>query len=269
MPNTGNYAHGKIYKLVTNHVDKVYIGSTCQKWLCCRMAGHRKQYDNWLNGNKDYTTSFELLRYDDCQIVLIENYPCNDKYELEARERYHIENNKCTNKRIPTRTPKEYYEQTIEQRQLYLEKNKDAIAQRDKLYREKNKDRITARKKEYYGEHRNKLTDCSKQWYSQNKEKAAERSKTYREENKEQIYSRQKQYRLENTSILKEKQRVYRLSHQEQIKMRKSQKVECDVCGACVTKNGLPPHKKTQKCQAHFKSQAEDTTTKTNTAQQI
>ena len=52
-------------------------------------------------------TSIEITRFDDWKIVLIENYPCNDTYELRARERYCIEQEpKCVNKMIPTRTNK-------------------------------------------------------------------------------------------------------------------------------------------------------------------
>jgi len=41
-------------------------------------------------------------------ITLVEKYRCETKDELHARERYYIENNKCVNKVIPTRTTKEY-----------------------------------------------------------------------------------------------------------------------------------------------------------------
>jgi hypothetical protein len=42
--------------------------------------------------------------------VLVENYPCNSKDELKARERYYIENNDCVNINVPTITTKEKIE---------------------------------------------------------------------------------------------------------------------------------------------------------------
>ena len=109
MPRLGDYSLSKIYKLVSNQTDDVYIGSTSQKILSKRFDGHRQHYKCWCEGkeNEHYMTSYEILKHGDAQIILIENYPCNDKYELEARERFQIENNKCVNETIPTRTHNE------------------------------------------------------------------------------------------------------------------------------------------------------------------
>jgi len=86
MTKTGDYSQGKIYKLVSNQTDKIYIGSTCQRLLSKRLGSHRSHYKMWLAGNYCNTRSFEILKFNDSQIVLIENFPCQDKYELEARE---------------------------------------------------------------------------------------------------------------------------------------------------------------------------------------
>ena len=51
---------------------------------------------------------FSLDSYDNIDIILVEAFPCNNKNELESRERYYIENNICLNKNIPTRTMKEW-----------------------------------------------------------------------------------------------------------------------------------------------------------------
>src|SRR5256885_817506 len=107
------YQQGKIYKIVSDSTDKIYIGSTCEPTLSQRMARHRASYQQYLLGKYNYNTSFEFLQnYNDCQIILVENYPCQSKDELLACERYWIEQNKpiCVNKYIPTRTKKEYYE---------------------------------------------------------------------------------------------------------------------------------------------------------------
>ena len=106
-----NYQDSKIYKIVSFSTDDVYIGSTCEKYLSNRLGGHRKDYKRYLNGKQHYITSYKLLETDDYDIILIENFPCNNKQELHARERYWIENTpNCVNKIVPNRTDKEYRE---------------------------------------------------------------------------------------------------------------------------------------------------------------
>ena len=246
MPNTGNYSYGKIYRLISDQTDDIYIGSTSQRWLSSRLSLHRSHYKKWLDGGAAFTPSFEILKFDDCRIVLIENYPCCDRYELESRERYHIENTKCVNKHVPTRTQKEYYKQNIEKIRAYRKENNPLITKQQQNYYAKNREMLLAKSKEYYNENKDKLTEYSRQWYHANKECVAERSKIYRNDNKEKIQSRQKQYRIENGARIKEKEREYRLKNKEKIKINKRQKVICEVCCACVAKlefNHIRKHK--------------------------
>jgi hypothetical protein len=46
-------------------------------------------------------------KYDDVRIELIEEFPCENKMELNAREGYYIRTLDCVNKVIPGRTQKE------------------------------------------------------------------------------------------------------------------------------------------------------------------
>ncbi len=116
MTTENKYQRGKIYKLISNQTDLVYYGSTIEERLTNRLGGHRCSYRNWLNDKKNYMTSFEIIKYDDCKIILVENFPCNTKYELTAREQFYIDNNLCCNKnKAPTGLPlacakKQYYE---------------------------------------------------------------------------------------------------------------------------------------------------------------
>jgi hypothetical protein len=43
-------------------------------------------------------TSFEIMKYGDAEIYLIELCDCNSKMELERCERSHIESIECVNK---------------------------------------------------------------------------------------------------------------------------------------------------------------------------
>ena len=153
-----DYQKSKVYKIVSNSTDLVYVGSTTQP-LYNRIAGHRRQYKKYQNGADNYVTSYEMLKYGDCEIVLLEDCPCDRKEQLYARERYFIETLACVNKVIPGRKQAEY--------------------------REANKEKIIERGKQYYEVNKEKIIERGKQYYEVNKEKIIERGKQYREANKE------------------------------------------------------------------------------------
>lgn len=105
------YQRGKIYRIISDQSDQVYIGSTIEKTLACRLSKHRDMHKRYLAGIHNRVTSFDILQYPDAQIILVENYPCQNKDELLARERHWIENTpNCVNKIIPGRTNAEYYQ---------------------------------------------------------------------------------------------------------------------------------------------------------------
>jgi len=164
------YQNGKIYKLVSAKTDKIYIGSTCNP-LYKRLWGHKNDCKN------SCITSKEIIKFDDCKIILIEDFPCERKEQLTARERYHIEQNKdiCVNKIIPTRTKKEWDEQNkdkiVEYKKEYNEKNKDKRNE----YLEQNKDKISQQRKEYLEKNKDKIAQKKKEYYQLNKDKIAER----------------------------------------------------------------------------------------------
>jgi len=145
------YENGKIYKLWSNQTDLVYIGSTCNP-LHKRFYQHKNHYKNI----KQYITAFELLKYEDCKIELIETYSCKSKEELNAREGYWIRKENCVNKCVAGRGKKEYQEE-----------HKEKIKKYGKEYREENKEYLQNYFKEYQEEHkeeikekRNKKIDC-------------------------------------------------------------------------------------------------------------
>ena len=157
-----NYQLGKIYKIVCNTTGLVYFGSTTEPNLSRRLAKHTAHFRQYTNGGGHFTTSYEILKNNNFEIILVEQYPCNSKDELYTRERYFIENNECVNKIIPTRSPEEKIE--------YLKK-----------YNEENKERLTKLKKQYREQNKDKLAEGKKQYYEQNKERILEHYKNYRE----------------------------------------------------------------------------------------
>ena len=138
-----DYKNGKIYKITSNSTDKIYIGSTCQL-LCKRIAKHRGNYKEFLDGKYSNVSSYELIKFDDAIITLIEDYPCERKEQLLSRERYYIELNKdiCVNKIIPTRTPKEYNRDNQERLSAQQKQWREANANKVKQYQETRKEQI-------------------------------------------------------------------------------------------------------------------------------
>jgi len=81
-----NYQFGKIYKLVSPS-GLTYIGSTCEKTLAMRKSKHHSTYTSWKAGKSAFVTSYKLFDEDEhnVDIVLLENFPCNNSDELHAR----------------------------------------------------------------------------------------------------------------------------------------------------------------------------------------
>ena len=133
------YKNGKIYKLVSTGTTIVYYGSTTTSLE--RRLSHHKYIGN-------DCCSRELFDAGDVSIVLVEEYPCNNKYELESRERIYIEfilNNfshrVICNKYIPTRTIKEYYQ---------YNDNRDRRNEYNRKYRVDNRDSLTEKQSEKF-----------------------------------------------------------------------------------------------------------------------
>ena len=105
-----DYLKTKIYMIVptcTYTEGDIYIGSTCLA-LSARMANHRKKSNSC---SSKYL--FQKYGVENCKIVLIENFPCNNIEESTKKESEHIRITKCVNKVIPGRTKAEWYADNI------------------------------------------------------------------------------------------------------------------------------------------------------------
>ena len=56
-----DYQKTKIYKIISDVGDKIYIGSTTKDTLAKRMAEHRSCYKRWKAGLCGKTMSYELF----------------------------------------------------------------------------------------------------------------------------------------------------------------------------------------------------------------
>lgn len=108
MPQYGN---GKVYAIRSHLTTKVYVGSTTAT-LAKRIYDHRRSFKGWLNyRSRVYTSSYEILKYGDEYIELLEDCPCDNKAQLNRREGELIRATEhCVNKVIPGRTKAECLE---------------------------------------------------------------------------------------------------------------------------------------------------------------
>ena len=121
----------------------IYIGSTC-KTLQQRLKGHEAHYKLFKAGKYHNVLSFKILENKNYKIELVENYPCENKQQLNLREGQIIKeykNNKLNivNKYIAGQTNKESSAQ-------YIQNNKDKIKESVAQYYQKNKTEINKQK---------------------------------------------------------------------------------------------------------------------------
>lgn len=172
-----NYQLGKIYKIESYQTDDIYIGSTCENYLTSRLCGHRRDYRKWKKGTRRFISSFYILEHDDSFITLIENYPCNTKAELLAREGYYIRQLRCVNKRVAGRNNRMYVEEKKDERRAYESK-----------WRELNKEKLAAYQKKWCDEHNDKVAEYNERktiWNRKNREALARRERERYHERKQ------------------------------------------------------------------------------------
>ena len=130
-----DYANGKIYQILNNVDDDVYVGSTCVP-LSRRMAKHRWCLKSSVSCNRPLYVKMEELGVDNFYIELLEEYPCDNKEQLNAREGYYIRSMATLNMVIAGRS-----------NQQWQADKKDRISRNHKQYHEASKEQIHEKKK--------------------------------------------------------------------------------------------------------------------------
>jgi hypothetical protein len=162
-----DYNNGKIYKIECFITNDIYIGSTCEPTLARRLAKHVGDYRRWKDGKRNKVMSFDIIDRGDYKIMLIENFICNSKDQLTAREGHHIKENrlvgKCVNRKVEGRTKKEYYQDNKDKLviygNLYAMNHKEEAAK----YRADNAEALKEKKKVLFlCECGSKCSHCSK-----------------------------------------------------------------------------------------------------------
>ena len=146
-----DYSKACIYKIVnidncddTDNKD-FYIGS------CKHFNTRRISHKSACNNIKSKNHNLRIYRYirqnggwNQWNMILLEEYPCDSKYELELRERELIEELKPNiNKNIPTRSRKERYLKDRDRlKQKYLDNRQKKLAYQNQ-YNLINKERLS------------------------------------------------------------------------------------------------------------------------------
>ena len=121
---------GYIYSIRSYQTELIYIGSTFGP-LRQRLFQHKYNFKQFNLQKFCYISSYEIIKYNDAYVELVETYENVNKMELRRFEGQHIRQNKCVNKLIAGQTKKEHYET-----------NKDKISENMKEYYEINKNKI-------------------------------------------------------------------------------------------------------------------------------
>ena len=157
------YEKGQIYKIVDAGFNMCYIGSTTEP-LSKRMERHRNYYKKYLETGKVDTRVrliFDKYGVENCKIILITDYPCNNKKELLRKEGEYIQSMECVNKCVAGRTPQEYkelYKEYFKQKQQErYERDKETIKQKSIEYWHKNKEQKNAYQKQHYQEYKDEI----------------------------------------------------------------------------------------------------------------
>ena len=82
------YNNGKIYKIVNNVDDMVYIGSTCLS-LSKRKHLHKTEQVSGKSPNRRLFLHIKKYGWEEFDIYLVEQFSCHTKDQLRQREEYH------------------------------------------------------------------------------------------------------------------------------------------------------------------------------------
>ena len=147
--NMSKYSNGKIYKILNSIDNEVYVGSTIEP-LCKRMWKHR--FSSKTRSHYMLYQHMSKLGKEHFYIELIENYPCNNKEELEAKEGQWIRQIGTLNDKIAGRSKKQWgidnHERRMEQAKQYRDAHKEERKEYDKKRYEQNKEEISKKASE-------------------------------------------------------------------------------------------------------------------------
>lgn len=79
-----NYNKTKIFKLVSYSTNEVYFDCTITS-LHKRLLTYQSDYRHYKRYKDYYRDVYEIIKHGNCRIELVENFPCNSRYEARKR----------------------------------------------------------------------------------------------------------------------------------------------------------------------------------------
>ena len=194
-----NYNKSSIYKICCNdlNIKDIYIGSTTN--FTRRKQQHKTRCNN-INDKRHNLKLYKCIRdnggWDNWSMILIENVSCESKLELHKIERDYIEkNNSVLNCQIPSRTKKEYNNDTKEKMKEHYKQYRDDNKENDRIYKK-----------------------LIKKYYEANKERLKEYQMKYKQDNKEYYKNIVKRIDIRDMhGMKKNKEKILEKSKQEKI----------------------------------------------------
>jgi len=205
-----DYQKTVIYKIVCNDLSVLftYVGMTTD--FTNRKRNHKNSCNN-VNNNRHNLKVYQIIRlnggWDNWNMLIIEQYPCNNDIEARLKEREWYEKlNANLNSIRPLATKEEHKEQQKE----YTENHKEQMKEYRDEYNETHKEESKAQHKEYYETHKEEIKAQCKEYQEAHKDEVNAKRKEYREAHKDEVNAKQKLYRETHKDEVNAKQKLYR-----------------------------------------------------------
>ena len=173
-----DYSEGKIYKIVCHETGEEYYGS-CVCPLSKRKGVHKDKSNSCM--------SKKIVERGNWDIVLVEDFPSETKFELRRRERYYIQNNPCINLYLPAATLEEKKEQARILGVKYRENNKEKIKEDKHNYHKANAEIINQKSKAYRDADPEFTKKRKAEEYLRHKESIDKKNAEYKDKHREEI----------------------------------------------------------------------------------
>jgi hypothetical protein len=210
------------------------------------MTSHRNDSKQDKCVNKPLYQEVNKTGWDDWYIELYQDYPCENKEQLNRREGQIIREIGTLNKQIAGRSIEQWRQDNCDkikqEKKEYRQANAEKLKEKNKQYYRENADKLKENMKEYKRVNADKIKEYQEQYYRDNLEKRKEYDRQYRRANAEKYKQEKKEYRRINSDKIKE----YRRANSEKLNQYIAEQITCE-CGAVIARGGNARHKRTKK----------------------
>ena len=208
MPKT-DYKKTVIYKIQNNELDELlYVGHTTH--FRNRKVCHKRNCNNPNDKEKYNLKLYQTIRdnggWDAFSMVVIKEFPCENKRQAEAEEdRVMREMKSSLNMKRAFETPEERYERRLKYGIKWRKDNEECLKEKNKIYYQENTERIKDSAKEYRQKNINEIKEKQKKYRQKNMVELKNYIQIYQQENKEHLKEYKREHYLKNKDKLNEK----------------------------------------------------------------